>query len=98
MEMSLKNLILAGIGTVAYTYEKGAEMVDELVTKGELTINQGKQINEELKRKLGEKKAEATGGKGITAEDLRDILADMNLATKEDLKELKERVARLENK
>lgn len=98
MELSLKNLILAGIGTVAYTYEKGAEMVDELVKKGDLTINQGKQINEELKRKIDEKKAQTTSGAGVTADVLKDILAGLNLATKEDLKDLKERVDKLENK
>lgn len=98
MELSLKNLVLAGIGTVAYTYEKGAEMVEELVKKGDLTINQGKQINEELKRKIDEKKAQTTSTAGVTADVLKDILASLNLATKEDLKDIKERIDKLENK
>lgn len=99
MEWSLKNLILAGIGTVAFTYEKSAEMVDELVKKGELTVNQGKQINEELKRKIDENKAQApSGAAAVTAETIKEILAGMNLATKDDLTQLKERIEKLENK
>jgi polyhydroxyalkanoate synthesis regulator phasin len=98
MELSLKNLILAGIGTVAYTYEKSVEMVDELVKKGELTINQGKQINEELKRKIDEKKAQNAGSGSVTLDSLKEMLAGLNLATKDDLEELKERMNKLENK
>jgi polyhydroxyalkanoate synthesis regulator phasin len=46
-----KNLILAGIGAAASTAEKGKEIVDELVKKGEITVDQGKALNEELKTK-----------------------------------------------
>lgn len=46
-----KNIILAGIGVMAYTSEKGKEIVDQLVEKGELTLDQGRELNEELRRK-----------------------------------------------
>ncbi len=46
-----KNIILAGIGVMAYTGEKGKEIVDQLVEKGELTLDQGRELNEELRRK-----------------------------------------------
>lgn len=46
MDINLKSIILAGIGSVAYTYEKSADMVETLVKKGELTVNQGKELNE----------------------------------------------------
>jgi polyhydroxyalkanoate synthesis regulator phasin len=36
---------------VATGAEKGQEVVDKLVEKGELTVAQGKALNEELKRK-----------------------------------------------
>lgn len=98
MEWSLKNLILAGIGTVAFTYEKSTEMVDELVKKGELTVSQGRQINEELKRKIDETRTPPQASLAVTAEAIKEILAGMNLATKEDLSELKERINKLENK
>ena len=47
---NLRKLILAGVGVAAVTKEKGADVLNELVKKGELTIEQGKVLNEELKR------------------------------------------------
>lgn len=49
-----KNIFLAGIGALAYTGEKGKELIDQLVEKGEITLDQGRELNEELKRKAGE--------------------------------------------
>ena len=48
----LKNLLLAGIGAVAVTAEKSQALLDELGKKGELTVEQGKVLNEELKHNL----------------------------------------------
>ncbi len=50
----LKNVFLAGIGAMAFTAEKGKELVDQLVEKGEITVDQGKQLNEELTRKTSD--------------------------------------------
>lgn len=46
-----KNIFLAGIGAMAYTGEKGKEIIDQLVEKGELTLDQGRELNEELQHK-----------------------------------------------
>ena len=48
----LRKLILAGIGAVAATKEKSEGILDELVKKGELTVEQGKVLNEELKHNI----------------------------------------------
>ncbi len=50
----LRKLILAGIGAVAVTKEKSEGILDELVKKGELTVEQGKVLNEELKHNIKE--------------------------------------------
>ncbi|MBQ9004656.1 MAG: hypothetical protein IJ087_22700 [Eggerthellaceae bacterium] len=55
-----KNIFLAGIGALAYTGEKGKEVIDMLVAKGEITLEQGKELSDELQRKAGD-----------TANDLR---------------------------
>ena len=52
----LKNLLLAGIGAVAVTAEKSQALLDGLVKKGELTVEQGKALNAELKHKVEEAK------------------------------------------
>lgn len=49
-----KNVFLAGIGALAIGGEKGKELVDTLVAKGEMTIDQDKQINRELQYKADE--------------------------------------------
>ena len=48
----LKKIILMGIGAAAMTAEKSQQIVDELVKKGELTVEQGKELNQELKRNV----------------------------------------------
>ena len=41
----IKKFVLMGIGAAAMTVEKSQQMVDELVKKGELTVEQGKELN-----------------------------------------------------
>ena len=55
----LTRIFLAGVGALAVTAEKSKEVVDELVKKGELTVEQGKILNEELKRDAAAKVKEA---------------------------------------
>ena len=43
----LRKVLLAGIGALATGYEKSSELVDELVKKGEITVEQGKALNTE---------------------------------------------------
>jgi len=104
-DITLKKLLMAGLGSMAYTYEKGAEIVEELIKKGELTINQGKELNQELKRKSSEEKTEPSveanqslEHEGAVWEMLSDVLSGMDIATKEDIKRLEERLSRLEGK
>ena len=49
---NLKKIFLAGIGAVAVTAEKSKDLLDEMVEKGELTVEQGKVLNEELKHNV----------------------------------------------
>lgn len=48
-----KDVFLAGVGAMAITGEKAKELVDQLIAKGEISVDQGKQINTELKHKVG---------------------------------------------
>ena len=49
----LRKVFLAGVGALV---EKSQEIVDDLVKKGELTVEQGKALNAELKHKVAEVK------------------------------------------
>ncbi|OUO60783.1 phasin family protein [Olsenella sp. An270] len=50
----LRKMFLAGVGAVATGAEKTQEVVEELVKKGELTVEQGKTLNQELTHKVKE--------------------------------------------
>lgn len=98
----IKNVLLAGIGSAAYSYEKANKLVDDMVNKGKLTINEGKELSEELKRTI-KSKSEAVAEKvsdvkPLTKEDMASLLKEMNFATKDDLCDIKERLTKLENK
>lgn len=98
MELSLKNILLAGIGSVALTYEKSESIINDLVKKGELTINQGKELNEELKKKMDKSKSDKEASNTLTTETLKEVLSSLNLVTKQDLIELEKRIEKLENR
>ena len=44
----VRKMFLLGVGAVATTAEKGTQVINDLVEKGELTVQQGKALNEEL--------------------------------------------------
>ena len=85
----LKKILVAGIGAVATTIEKSKDVVDELVKKGELTVEQGKTLNEELKHNLT-KKTEKTVSVDQISKDLENINPN-------DLEILKEKITELQN-
>ena len=84
----LKKLILAGIGAAAVTAEKSKEMIDQLVEKGELTVEQGKVLNEELKHTIKEKLTPAP--------DTETILQNLDTMSVEELAKLKEKIEQLQ--
>ena len=53
-EDGLKDIFLAGVGALALTGEKTKEIVDTLIEKGSLTVEQGKDINCELSHRAAE--------------------------------------------
>ena len=75
----IKKLLLAGIGTAAVTAEKSKEVLDELVKKGELTVEQGKVLNQELKHNIKEsvKKNVNVTLKPSNPDELKEVLGKM---------------------
>ena len=88
----LKKLLLAGVGTVAVTAEKSREILDELVKKGELTVEQGKTLNEELKHNIKQKVKESVNVEVVKEADTNDILNKMDDMSAEDLAAIKEKL------
>lgn len=86
---NLRKLILAGVGVAAVTKEKGADVLDELVKKGELTIEQGKVLNEELKHNI--KDAIRENVTIVTPPD--DVISAVDSLSDEQLEALKAHIA-----
>lgn len=88
---NLKKLLLAGIGAVAVTAEKSKDVLDELVEKGELTVEQGKALNEELKHNIKKtvKENVNVSVKPSSPEELDELLDKM---TPDQIEELKARL------
>ena len=89
----IKKFLLMGIGAAAMTVEKSQQVVDELVKKGELTVEQGKELNQELKRnvrKTIDEAAEAAEKKEAELEkkevSLEEKIAMMSVEELENLK------------
>lgn len=91
---NLKKIFLAGIGAVAVTAEKSKDLLDEMVEKGELTVEQGKVLNEELKHNVKKTVKEKVNAlKPASAEELSDLLDKM---TPEQIAALKEQILKEE--
>ena len=77
----LKKVLLAGIGLTAMTYDKAAKFVKELIDKGRLTLDEGKELQSELKRKSQEEAKDLLG-------QIKEKSQSLQYATKEDLQRL----------
>lgn len=92
---NIKKLLLAGIGVVATTAEKSKEMLDEMVEKGELTVEQGKALNEELKHNIKKtvKEKMNVAEEPDSPEEISEMLEKMS---PEMIEALKEQLAAME--
>ena len=89
---SIRKLILAGIGAAAVTKEKAEAVLQELVKRGELTVEQGKVLNEELKHNLKDAIRDNVTVNVVT-DDVMDAVDGMDA---EQLEALKQRITQAE--
>ncbi len=94
----LKKIMLLGVGAVATSYDKSMELVEELVKKGRLTMDEGKELGEELKRNFQEKTQESLNIKPMTRDKIDEIIAEHNFVSRIEFEALKNRVNELEKK
>jgi polyhydroxyalkanoate synthesis regulator phasin len=85
----LKKILLVGIGAAATTVEKSSQIIDDLVKKGEITVEQGKELNKELQHNV-RKTMEARKADAMTVEEK---LAKMSA---DELELLKKKIAEAE--
>ena len=93
---NIKKVLLAGIGAVAITTEKSKDLLNEMVKKGELTVEQGKVLNEELKHNIKKTVRENVNVsvKASSPEELDELLSKKR---PEQIEALKERIRSMES-
>lgn len=101
---TFRKILLAGVGAVALGAEKSKAAIDSLVEKGELTVEQGKVLNQELKHKIDDAAADAKAkakenvkagsGEASSAPKQDDFTEMLDKLTPEQLAALKEQLAR----
>lgn len=88
LKEGLRKVFLAGVGAIATTGEKGAKVIDDLVKKGELTVDEGKILNSDLAKKVSSGAADLKN-KGVDlGKSFRDILFNVDKMTREERDEL----------
>lgn len=95
----LKKILLVGIGTAAVTAEKSKEILDELVKKGELTVEQGKVLNQELKHNIKstvKTAADSVKESAARKNDQEELKATISRLTPEQLAAVKAQIERMQ--
>ena len=92
----LRKVLLAGVGAVATTAEKSQELINQLVEKGELTVEQGKVMNEELKRNIRDKvKENVTVVVKDDEPSVDKVVETMDKMSPEELQAIKDKLSRM---
>lgn len=92
---TFQNIFLAGVGALSIGGEKAKDIVDDLVERGQVTVEQGRKINEELKHKASESKAKIREDsvrayvKSLSPEE-RESFADQVAALAQELNDAEE--------
>jgi F0F1-type ATP synthase membrane subunit c/vacuolar-type H+-ATPase subunit K/polyhydroxyalkanoate synthesis regulator phasin len=85
----IKKFFLAGVGAAAITVEKGQEIIGELVKKGELTVEQGKEMSKDLQSSFKQNMDK----RGINIDELSQKISKMS---EEELAKIKDQLAAAE--
>jgi poly(hydroxyalkanoate) granule-associated protein len=93
MSEEFKKIWLAGVGAMAMTAEKAEDLVEKLIKKGELTVEQGKALNEELRHNAREKVKQTVSKSKLCVESVIDNLENMS---EEDIAAIKAKLADME--
>ncbi|ADW18691.1 hypothetical protein Despr_2554 [Desulfobulbus propionicus DSM 2032] len=93
MKEMLKNIVYAGIGAAFLTKEKIEELKGELIEKGKMSQEEGKQFVDDLLRKSEKAKDQLDLWINKRVEDR---IKQLNLATKDEIAELQRKIEELQ--
>lgn len=88
LKEGLRKVFLAGVGAISTTGEKGAKLIDDLVKKGELTVDEGKILNSDLAKKVSSGAADLKSKGADLGKSFRDLLYNVDKMSREERDEL----------
>lgn len=89
----IKKALSIGIGLSVVSKEKIEQAVEDLVKKGEVAPDESKELVTRLMEKGEQQQSEL---KRMMQEQLHKVLSDLNVATKDDIARLEQRIEKLE--
>lgn len=93
MKYLLKNVVYAGVGAAFLTKEKIEEIRGELVNKGKMTTDEGKDFVDDLIKKSDSAKDQL---ELWLVRKVEDRVKQLNLATSDDIADLKRKIEELQ--
>lgn len=91
----LKKGLAFGLGLAIASKEQAEKLIDELVKKGELSLDESKEVIDQWKQQTEARKAEV---QRLVREQIKQVIDKLDLATKEEVRQLEERIRRLEER
>ncbi len=95
MDDLLKKSLALGLGAILVTEEKVKEVIQEMVSKGDVKVEEGETLAQELFQRMSKGKDEIE--KKIT-EVVSKVLGKLDVPVRDDLKKLEKRISALEKK
>ena len=92
MKSLIQKGIYIGLGLAMMSKEQVEKIVEELVEKGEVPVTESKNLVSDIINK-GEKQQQVLETK--LREKIKEILVELNIASKDDLAQLEERIKKI---
>ncbi len=93
----IKKYILMSIGAAAYTAEKSKAIIDELTRKGQITVDQGKVLNEELRHNVKENLKKSVTINVNEQKSSESIIAELNKLSSDDRNAIRAKLDEIDN-
>ena len=95
---SMEQAVLVSIGAAALTRERAESAVNELVRKGQMGSDEGRQVVERLMSRVRGEGAPAAGLVGRIEGGLQGVLRELGLVTHAELEDVQLRLMELEHR
>ncbi|MDQ0270607.1 phasin family protein [Cytobacillus purgationiresistens] len=94
MKNPIKKGMALGLGLAVASKEQAQKMMDDLVKKGEMSKQESKEFMQDVMKKGEEKQMEMDT---MMHERMKKMMSELNLASKDEVQMLEQRVVELEN-